>query len=77
MKLYLSDSIKKYFSPTEPYFDQLMALQGECFRHREGRKAEEVAALVGATAGTTSLRDGLKKYSAVAGRDEAVVRRRG
>ena len=42
MKLYLQDPIKKYFSMEQPYFNQIMALKGECFRHREGRIIQRI-----------------------------------
>lgn len=42
MKLYLEDRVKKYFSPTKPYFDQIMMLSGERFRQQEGRLTQRV-----------------------------------
>ncbi|HLB41514.1 MAG TPA: lipopolysaccharide core heptose(I) kinase RfaP [Gammaproteobacteria bacterium] len=39
---YLQDYIKKHFSTTQPYFKQMMALKGECFRHREGRMTQRI-----------------------------------
>ena len=40
--LYLDETLKSYFNSNTPLFDQLMALQGECFRHLEGRKTQRV-----------------------------------
>lgn len=42
MYLYLDEQIKKYFSTSQPLFDQLMALQGECFRQQKGRITQRV-----------------------------------
>lgn len=40
--LYLDNELKSCFKSGEPLFDQLMALQGECFRALEGRKTQRV-----------------------------------
>jgi len=40
--LYLDESLKSCFRADAPLFDQLMALQGECFRDLEGRKTMRV-----------------------------------
>ncbi len=40
--MYLDESLKQYFNSEKPLFDQLMALDGECFRHLEGRKTARI-----------------------------------
>lgn len=40
--LYLDESLKPFFNDKQPLFDQLMALQGEVFRHLEGRTTMRV-----------------------------------
>jgi len=40
--MYLHHDIKKHLSTMQPVFDQMMALQGECFRHQEGRLTQRV-----------------------------------
>lgn len=40
--LYLDELLKSYFRTDQPLFDQLMALQGECYRNLEGRKTMRV-----------------------------------
>lgn len=42
MDCYLQEHLKQYFSPSEPLFDQLMALQGECFRDQKGRLTQRL-----------------------------------
>lgn len=37
MNLYLHSDLKSYFTGSISLFDQIMALQGECFRSQEGR----------------------------------------
>ncbi len=39
---YLDEQLKSCFHNRQPLFDQLMALQGECFRDLEGRKTMRV-----------------------------------
>lgn len=39
---YLDDDLKSYFDNQKPLFDQLMGLQGECFRSLEGRTTQRV-----------------------------------
>ncbi len=40
--VYLADEVKQYFKSTPNYFEQIMALEGQCFRHREGRKTQRI-----------------------------------
>ena len=40
--IYLEDPLKPYFNTSEPLFDQLMALQGECYRNLDGRKTQRI-----------------------------------
>ena len=40
--LYLDEHLKQYFTDDQTLFDQLMALQGQVFRHQEGRKTMRV-----------------------------------
>jgi heptose I phosphotransferase len=40
--MYLDEQLKPYFDAEQPLFDQLMALQGECYRNLEGRKTQRV-----------------------------------
>jgi hypothetical protein len=40
--VYLHSDIKKFLSASQPVFDQMMALRGECFRHQEGRKTQRI-----------------------------------
>lgn len=40
--VYLHNDIRKHLSTSQPVFDQMMALQGECFRHLEGRKTQRI-----------------------------------
>jgi heptose I phosphotransferase len=40
--IYLDDSLKSSFRQDAPLFDQLMALDGECFRQLEGRMTKRV-----------------------------------
>lgn len=42
MILYLRDDLKKYFSNSQPLFDQVMALRGQSFRHQEGRLTQRI-----------------------------------
>jgi len=39
---YLDQQIKKYFCASQPLFDQLMALRGDCFRHQKGRLTQRI-----------------------------------
>lgn len=40
--IYLEEQLKPFFKSTVPLFDQLMALQGECYRNLEGRKTMRI-----------------------------------
>lgn len=40
--MYLHPDLKAHFSSTKPLFDQMMALEGEVFRHQDGRKTQRV-----------------------------------
>jgi hypothetical protein len=40
--VYLHSDIKAYVSPSQPIFDQMMTLQGKCFRHQEGRITQQI-----------------------------------
>lgn len=40
--MYLHHDLVKYFSASQPLFDQLMALRGESFRHVKGRLTQRV-----------------------------------
>ena len=42
MIFYLDETIKQYLSPHASYFDQLMALPGECFREQNGRITKRI-----------------------------------
>lgn len=42
MNLYLQADIKKYFLPSKPLFDQVMALNGEVFRSQKGRVTQRI-----------------------------------
>lgn len=40
--MFLDNAIKKYFSTSQPIFEQMMALRGECFRHQKGRLTQRI-----------------------------------
>jgi heptose I phosphotransferase len=40
--VYLHPDLQQFFSNTEPLFDQIMALRGECFRHQDGRMTQRI-----------------------------------
>jgi heptose I phosphotransferase len=42
VQCYLREDLKAFFSPQQPLFDQLMALQGEVFRHQDGRRTQRI-----------------------------------
>ncbi len=42
MLLIYKEDITAYFSPSQPIFDQMMALQGECYRHQDGRVTQRI-----------------------------------
>lgn len=40
--IYLHHDLKAYFSEQKNLFDQVMMLEGECFRHEKGRKTQKI-----------------------------------
>lgn len=42
MTFYLKSDLKAYFTAKTPLFDQVMALQGDCYRQLEGRKTQRI-----------------------------------
>jgi heptose I phosphotransferase len=42
VQLYLQENLKQYFSNSTPLFNQLMALNGNCFRHQNGRMTQQI-----------------------------------
>jgi tRNA A-37 threonylcarbamoyl transferase component Bud32 len=40
--IYLEEHLKSQFNTGEPLFDQLMALNGECYRNLDGRKTQRI-----------------------------------
>ncbi len=42
MKFNITPTLKSYFAASDPLFDQIMALHGECFRQLEGRLTQRI-----------------------------------